>query len=371
MEGTEAAAGGDHAASPARVVVRLAGPRDRAEQARLSGHCFKKPVSADALAWRYDESPHGASIALLSGPEGRDGVCGYACSPRIVVPRGDRSAAAAVGETGDVMTHPDWRKHGLFRALDARAMQEAAQRGWPFVYGLPNRKSAHIFLQMGWRQVGTIRTRTHWLSGGGSCRALRRREGRWRALTTWFAARRSKTRVSRLDPPRLTVREWTRFPSEVVELSQALERCHALALRRDPEWLDWRFFHARSQVFRAFGLYRGDKLVAYFVLQRPSADGVAWLADAAASNEAASDAAGAAALAQARADGACAVRANAIDGGPWARLLDRWGYQDPRPHDHLIVIAHIHAPSHPAAQEALDASRWWFTDADRDDETMG
>jgi hypothetical protein len=37
----------------------------------------------------------------------------------------------------------------------------------------------------------------------------------------------------------------------------------------------------------------------------------------------------------------------------------------------LNVILYTHDPQHPVAQLAQDARLWWFTDADRDDETMG
>jgi len=33
-----------------------------------------------------------------------------------------------------VMTHPDWRKKGLFSALDRACMQETARQGWPIVF---------------------------------------------------------------------------------------------------------------------------------------------------------------------------------------------------------------------------------------------
>ncbi|MFN9786096.1 MAG: GNAT family N-acetyltransferase [Planctomycetia bacterium] len=353
------------------IVVRLAGPAERAEQARLSGRCFKKPVTAEALAWRYDQSPHGASIALVSGPVGTDAVCGYACGPRLVVPRGRRTDAATVGETGDVMTHPSWRKLGLFRALDARAMQEARARGWPFVYGLPNRRSAHIFLQMGWRQAGTIRAHTHWLESGTRARSLRRREGRWRALTTPFSAWLGARARQALDAGATQAVEWSSFPSEIEPLVLRLEAAHALVLRRDPAWLDWRFFRGPSRAFRAFGVLRSGALVGWFVLQKPSVDGLAWLVDAGALDEQAWSALGAQALRIAREAGACAVRANAIDGSPWAARLAAFGFQPPRARDHLSVIVHLHDEGHPVAREALDASRWWFTDADRDDETMG
>src|SRR5689334_16968700 len=97
--------------------VHACGPEDRARQAELFNACFKKRVDAAALAWRYDRSPHGASISFLT-LEGERGVSGYACSPRRMLARGDEATSAPVGETGDVMTHPDWRKRGLFSALD-------------------------------------------------------------------------------------------------------------------------------------------------------------------------------------------------------------------------------------------------------------
>ncbi|MEY2745843.1 MAG: hypothetical protein RL112_885, partial [Planctomycetota bacterium] len=232
-------------------------------------------------------------------------------------------------------------------------------------------RSAHIFLQMGWRQAGVIRTRTHWLEGGSRARELRRREGRWRVWTTPFAAASSARARAALDVGATRLEEWSSFPDEVESLARQFEASHALVLRRDPDWLDWRFFQGASRAFRAFGLRRAGALAGWFVLQKPGADGVAWLADAMALDEAAWGALGAHAARVAREAQAVALRANAIDGSPWAARLAALGFLPPRRQDHLIVIVHLHDPDHPVAREAADASRWWFTDADRDDETMG
>ena len=51
--------------------------------------------------------------------------------------------------------------------------------------------------------------------------------------------------------------------------------------------------------------------------------------------------------------------------------LEEAGFLPPKPENHLSVIVRIHEPAHPLAQAALDASRWYLTDGDRDDETMG
>src|SRR4029079_7214253 len=76
---------------------------DRAEQAALFNACFKKKVDARALAWRYDDNPHGPSVSFISRANSQ-AVCGYACSPRIALSNGDAATRAPIGETGDVMT---------------------------------------------------------------------------------------------------------------------------------------------------------------------------------------------------------------------------------------------------------------------------
>ena len=139
------------------LVLGVCGPEHRAEQARLFDACFKKGATAEDLAWRYDRCPHGSAVSLVSRPPGGEGISGYACSPRLALARGDEATMTPVGETGDVMTHPAWRKRGIFSGLDRRAMEETAARGWALAFGLPNRHSAHIFLELGWERIGVVR----------------------------------------------------------------------------------------------------------------------------------------------------------------------------------------------------------------------
>src|SRR5262245_19629981 len=123
------------ASSADPVRVTLCGPADRAAQTRLFNNCFKKKLDERALVWRYDENPLGRAVSFMSRRADGEGVSGYACSPRLAIPFGDASAKAIVGETGDVMTHPEWRKRGLFSAIDREAMTETARLGWPIVFG--------------------------------------------------------------------------------------------------------------------------------------------------------------------------------------------------------------------------------------------
>jgi len=69
--------------------------------------------------------------------------------------------------------------------------------------------------------------------------------------------------------------------------------------------------------------------------------------------------------------GASVVQATAIDGSWWRDVLVGQGFVAPRRANHLTIILHVHDGAHPLAAAARDPRGWYFTDGDRDDETMG
>ncbi len=349
---------------------------DREEQARLFNACFKKKLEAPALVWRYDDNPHGQALSLLARPKDGEGVSGYACSPRQALVRGDESSIACIGQTGDVMTHPDWRKRGIFSELDKRAMKETADLGWPFVFGLPNRRSAHIFVELGWDVIGKIRPWTFVLRVTPEAKALRRVDGRWKVFTMSGALRKGRAARSRLrgmTEGRFGVRRIERFLPEVTELSKLVEKNFALMVRRDHEYLNWRFLDNANKQHRPLGVYNGaGELEAYVVVQEPRPGEVlGYLVDVLARDETALAQAIEAGLAHLDAAGSQLVQATAIDGSWWQMQLQSAGFQAPREENHLIMILHPHQKDHPLTRAAARAQDWYLTDGDRDDETMG
>jgi GNAT superfamily N-acetyltransferase len=358
------------------VSVRACTRADRAEQVRLFNACFKKTIDERALVWRYDENPTGASLSFVSRTEQGQAVSGYACSPRVALSFGDDSTRASIGETGDVMTHPDWRKRGLFSALDRACMQAAKERGWPLVFGLPNRRSAHIFLELGWEQVGTLRPWTFALANTAAARLERAKDGRvasWTWPWTVLRARASRKTLARASASGLRALELEKFPSDVEALSSAVEKRFAFMVRRDAAYLDWRFAKSPSRLHRVIGVYDANgALAAYCVVQVPrEGECVGYLVDVLARDDAALATAIGAGLDRLKQSGAALVRATAIDGSWWSAELARAGFVPPKPENHLTVIVHAHDRDHPLAKAARDASKWYLTDGDRDDETMG
>lgn len=355
--------------------VEACGPGDRAAQARLFNACFKKRIDERGLAWRYDRSPHGPAASFVTRQAGGEAVSGYACSPRLVLSHGDPSSLVAVGQTGDVMTHPDWRKRGLFSALDRAALAEARARGWPVVFGLPNRRSAHIFVELGWRAVGRVRTWTCLFRGGFEAREIRAREGRWRGWIAGFdvgRCRRARNRAASSARP-LEVRHLERFPSEVTGLALRVAGRHALMVRRDADYLNWRFVDNVSRAHRIVGLFDGASVLRGYAVVQPAwhAHSCSYLVDVLGEDEGTEAAAVEAGLAALEAGGAAFAQATAIDGSWWSRRLAASGFLPPSAAHHLAVIVHVLDPGHPLVRVALDPTSWYLTDGDRDDETMG
>jgi GNAT superfamily N-acetyltransferase len=358
------------------VAVHLCGPADREAQVRLYNACFKKPIDAPALAWRYDSSPHGRSVSFVSKLADGEAVCGYACSPRRALAKGDETTLAPLGETGDVMTHPDWRKKGLFSALDRACMEETKRLGWPAVFGLPNRRSSHIFVELGWKKVGTVRPWTFLLKDEEGSRRARAREGRLQGWLVPLGVRKCKAARAKLAEragTRFRSRALERFPLAVVDLSRSVEKRFGLMVRRDAAWLDWRFVKSPSGLHRALGVFdEAGALAGYAVVQLPRrGETLGWLVDVLARDDDALAAAISAGLERLELAGAALVQAHAVDGSWWCERLQEAGFLPPKASNHLIVIAWQNDPEHPIAKAALDARSWYLTDGDRDDETVG
>jgi len=144
-------------------------------------------------------------------------------------------------------------------------------------------------------------------------------------------------------------------------------------VRRDADYLNWRFIENTAGLHTPLGVYRQDgELAAYVIVQAPrSGEVTGYLVDVLARDDAALAQAMEAGIAHLQAAGAELIQATAIDGSWWAGKLEGAGFQSPRAENHLIVILYTHAADHPLARAGRDASRWYLTDGDRDDETMG
>ncbi|MDP6956185.1 MAG: GNAT family N-acetyltransferase [Planctomycetota bacterium] len=353
----------------------LCAVQDRDAQLDLFARAFGRAVPAELLTWRYDRGPHGAALSFLTRDGDGRGICGYACSPRRVLLAGVAAEGGPLGQTGDVMTDPAWRGRGIFRGLDGRCMAEATERGWPAVIGLPNSTSAPLFVRMGWETVGQVCTHTLPLVADGRGRAARLGAGRLAAWGSGRAARRAARARGRLAADLrargIETRELTAFPGQVGEICARVGRRFSFMVRRDAEFLDWRYLKAPSGLHRALGFYVAGEFIGYVVVQLPASQtGIGFVVDLLLQEDECLPVAIGAALDYLVAKGASAARASAVVGSWWEQRLRAAGFLAPRPTDRKIIILHPNLEDHPLVAAAREPQRWYFTDGDRDDEVL-
>lgn len=361
--------------SASTTSIQACGSEDRPNQVQLYQRCFQQDGS-EVLPWRYDQSPHGEAVSYAAVNTSGQLVSGYASLPRKVLHHGDEASEATVGQTGDVMTDSELRGQGLFSDLDEHVRDDVQRRGWVAQFGLPNSTSSEIFVgKLGWKGAARIRPYTFVLTGDAAARAERLKAGRLAsALVPWAlwrgTMRRGKLRKTFFE--KCNVVAIPRFSESVDEVWREVAKDWPWMVRRDAAFLNWRFLDAPSRRFRAHGVFApSGEMRGYCVVQLPaSGERVGYIVDVLAMDDVALAAAVEAGLGHLLKAGSAVARANAIEGSWWARKLLAAGFQAPKKEDHKRVIVRVLDTSHPLAKAAEEPSRWYFTDADREDELV-
>ena len=365
------------------LVVQPAGPDARDAQARLFGRCFAKPANVAALRWRYDDNPHGQAVSLVLTEGDDEAVCSFAYVPRLAVARTGHGKVTEgyIGQQGDVMTDPDWQRKGLARRLVQECAKATGEAGFTINWGFPNRQSAPVFLKLAWHSSGKIRPRRQLLRADPKAKSRRLADGRLAALRLKWDVRGCKRARAKLGalPSGYRAQVLEVFPESVAQLSREVESRFPFMLHRDADWLNWRYLRTPSRGHVPIGVFdSGNALVGYVVIQPPLAgpegavgNGVGYLVDFLVPDKNLEDAVMGLALDALTESGASVAEAWSVDGSWWRRKLDAAGFLGAKPENHLFVFHFALEPDHPIAAVAKDASTWYLTDGDRDDELMG
>ncbi|MEO1698758.1 MAG: GNAT family N-acetyltransferase [Planctomycetota bacterium] len=347
---------------------------DRAAQAALFDASFQREDGARVLPWRYDSGPHGEAITMVVRGDDGGVLSSYACGPRRVLSKG--GGEATIGQTGDVMTSPEARGKGHFSALDRAVMAAAREAGWPAVFGLPNRASAHIFVRdLGWEEVGQLRPWTFVLCADAGARAERMKASRAAsALVPWTAWRGTMARgkLRKRFFGKINVVPIARFKPEADDVAKEVGAGEDWFVRRDHEYLNWRFIDAPSGRFRVHGVYEpSGAMRGWCVVQLPERGETAgFVVDVVAADDIAFAGALEAGLGHLRKAGASVARAHAVVGSAWDERLRASGFRAARKDDVRPIILHVLDPKHPIIDVARAPERWFFTDGDRDAEIV-
>lgn len=100
--------------------------------------------------WKHEDSPFGRSPGLVAMAGDRPVALRVFLRWRFSAAGRSVEAVRAV----DTVTHPAWRRQGLFRRLTLQLVEQAHLEGAAFVFNTPNPRSRAGYLAMGWEDVG-------------------------------------------------------------------------------------------------------------------------------------------------------------------------------------------------------------------------
>lgn len=219
--------------------VRMYRPEDR-EQAldlmkAVSGH---EPDRA-LWEWYIERNPYGADAGWVADDNGK--VVGrYGMIPLELQTLGQR---VPIMQAVEIMTHPDYRRQGMFPAMAATVFADLPRLGYRFTIGFPNDAARPGHQKFGWRELGFIHASVRPLRT--TVVARRRFKNPWVARLVGLAGDVYLKLAHDWRRPRglsqVTSKTIERFDERFDDLWQRVGARYPIALARDSRYLNWRY----------------------------------------------------------------------------------------------------------------------------------
>lgn len=250
---------------------------------KLQTHLWSPDLAMNAayFDWKYHQNPYSDSpliyLALQSGQVvGMRGLMGAAWQTR------EGGQPFVVPCAADVVIHPQHRNQGLFEQLTQAALQEAANRGYPYALNLSaGRVTTISLLGLGWRSAGRIhimqwcnptRKAPTTLTGRG-IRFLKRKALGEPHVFHSLDSHEGKRSLGTVGS--ITIQKTPR-PKEMCELAVRVKGVQGLRHKVEPHYYAWRFQNPLAGY--RFLFWNDARLEGFLVLQTSVNQTRKWIA---------------------------------------------------------------------------------------------
>lgn len=225
--------------------------------------------------WEYERNPYVRDHAFIWAAEADGRVVGVHPSiPIMLYARGERRRALW---SVDLMTHPDWRGRGIFKALTERLLEESREEGITAYLVIPNRNSGPLLRKRGWFDIKTFPVMVKPLRVGPILKKLS-----WRSLPKAFSGAFRYARgafgprvpgaASTDADVRITVA--TVFDDRFDALFEAVATEYDFMTVRDAEYLNWRYAQCPDQKHMVFAAERDNALQGFIAVATGVQNGI-------------------------------------------------------------------------------------------------
>lgn len=122
------------------------------ELCRLALKWSADPRNEQLFRWKHRENPFGPSPMWLAESDGK--VVGFRAMMRWRFER--QGALKHAVRAVDTATHPSFQRRGIFKELNALAIESLSKEGVDFVFNTPNAESLPGYLKQGWVTLGRV-----------------------------------------------------------------------------------------------------------------------------------------------------------------------------------------------------------------------
>jgi GNAT superfamily N-acetyltransferase len=244
-------------------------PAERQQLFELMRSVGRSHIDDAEFDWWFERNPASRRLISVARADGR--VVGMAAMSffRMLLNGGEQVVAVPV----HVATEAEYRRRGVFSALELRNEKEAAAAGSPVTITFPNTASHRVFVgDLGWRDLPGRRLWARPLRPSSVVRYLAGRPSGGGGLRPFTPKPRRLNGV--------TVEPLERFGAETDAAWREAAGATGNQFVRDAVFLNWRYVDSPRD-YRRFAAYRGSELAGFAVMGHTVKHGVSsgFLAD--------------------------------------------------------------------------------------------
>jgi GNAT superfamily N-acetyltransferase len=178
------------------------------------------PRTLEFWRWKHLNNPFGPSPGLVA-------IVGHEAVAMRVFMRWAWTGFGRDWRSGravDTVTHPDWRRRGLFRTLTRDLLDRLTAEGIDFIFNTPNAQSGAGYASLGWKELTRVPLLVKPL----------------RPWSLWTRSRRPGPESDKWRPPLSPVSEVLESEN-MIDLLSGNDGRLRLSTIRSPEYLQWRY----------------------------------------------------------------------------------------------------------------------------------
>ena len=223
---------------------------------------LQRPFEDSKWGWQFGEAASGVGYIGLADHDGR--LAGqYATVPVRMQIQGKKTPTSL---SLDTMTHPDYRKQGIFITLAKKVYEQSEAQGVKFVYGFPNDNSFPGFVKyLDFFVLEDLPAMTRPLSMAGILKHTAKVGFLSTIIGVPLQAIFNLVTHKRVKDANIRVEMASEFPKEVSALFEKIAPRFRNLIIRDYDYLSWRYDNNPSHSYDIYLGYRGNELSGYCV----------------------------------------------------------------------------------------------------------